>query len=225
MGDSLDRALLGVRERTGDSLPPRDVARDERRGELRRADHGEVRIAWIDELEQVHTEIGKLRDSTEKGVGLYTDRRYPTNLAVWLEGAGEGMRKAVVRYSRNLRPERWKTGFLFLQQERRRATRLQAGGPGWLSWGDGIRPAGAPVQVLDISEFGACVEIDDEVQVPRDGMIKLRGEAMECMAAVRYRRPREGKQWLGLQFVCQPYDRARARREAGLDGDESATSD
>ncbi len=215
MHDHLDRALEGVREQTANRLPPREVMGRERRGEMRLADHGEVRILWIDEDEQVHTEPARLRDSTSKGAGLYTDRQFPVNQSVWLDGIEEGMRKAVVRYSRHIRMDRWKTGFLYLDNERRRMSRVKAEGTGWLSWTEGIRPAGSPVRVLDISELGACVEIENAV--PREVMVKLRGEAMECMAAIRYRRRTGEKMLLGLQFVCRPYDRNDARRAAGRD--------
>ena len=87
--------------------------------------------------------------------------------------------------------------------ERRRESRLLAGGNGTLHWGgpDGVKSA--MVSVCNMTESGMQLEVPERLQATQS--IRLSGETWECHGIVRYCRPEGGRLVAGVQFTRPPY--------------------
>ena len=87
--------------------------------------------------------------------------------------------------------------------ERRRESRLPAGGCGTLYWTGPDGSKSARVAVRNMTEGGMQLEVPDRLDVGQS--IRLSGETWQCQGIVRYCRPERGQLLAGVQLTRPPY--------------------
>jgi hypothetical protein len=142
------------------------------------------------------------------GFGLRSTRYLPVGQTVWFESNSVPVVKGVVRHCEE-RDGYFQIGLIRVETEHRRVERQPVRGAGNLDWyGDGAKACSTPVLVRDASEFGLQLSAVDPVPVGR--IVRLTGDALECVATVCYCVRIENEYRLGLHFTRQPYDKHSA---------------
>ena len=87
--------------------------------------------------------------------------------------------------------------------ERRRGSRLPAGGCGTLHWAGPDGSKSAVVAVRNMTSGGMQLEVPERLDVGQN--IRLSGETWQCQGTVRYCRPEGGHLVAGVQLTRPPY--------------------
>ena len=94
-------------------------------------------------------------------------------------------------------------GVEFVREERRRADRVPAAGRGRLQWVERSGPREAAVRVSNVTEDGIQIELEQSLEFHQ--IVRLAGEAWECLGRVRYCRNEGARFTAGIKLTMPAY--------------------
>ena len=187
------------------SLRASSVALGNRRRQPRRPVSEAGTLTWNGSQADRQFEQVDVENVSVHGLGLRSARYLPVGQTVWFEPTSGPVVKGVVRHCKE-QDGHFAIGVIRVETEHRRVERQVVRGAGNLDWyGDGAKACTTPVLVRDASEFGLQLSALDPVPVGR--IVRLSGEALECVATVCYCVRIDDEYRLGLHFTRQPYDK------------------
>ena len=174
----------------------------ERRRQQRLPADEEVTLLWTDADGQHQMPRVKVLDHSNDGFSLRSQEPLRAGFEVWISDRS-GIHKTSVRHCEQ-EGDHYVVGLYRISREQRRVARVLVDGSATLDWPSetgGHRSA--EVEILNASDGG--FQIDSSEAVPKETLVRVTGESVECFGTVWYCRNRGDRYLIGIQLTRAPH--------------------
>ena len=166
---------------------------------MRAATSLQVILQWHNAKGAPRTAEGILENVSPQGFGIRTKKKLKEGQTVWVTRPDSPALKSVVRHVLSENGVHV-LGFARIHKERRREDRTPTEGFALIRWsGSRGEALSTDVRIRNVSPEG--VQVESAQSVPPSEVARLIGTAVECMGAVRYCVPWNGKFLVGLFLI------------------------